>query len=190
MHFTNQEIFLFVALVPLLIVVGRKLRGKNAATPKAEHEAQQAGYPPELKRKIRIGRYADGETVLLAAFDSDVEANIVKGLLIDNGIYVEIRDEIIGATRFNYSYAVGGVKLFVHRSEIAVAQQLLTEHTQISSFEAKEWQPRLCPQCNSDMLTYQKYHPASALLLFLGAPFLPVRARRWVCLKCGHKWKE
>lgn len=191
MHFTSQEIFLFLVLVPLLIFAGKKLRGENS-------KKNDGGLPPaakdrlsiSLKHKIETGYYREGEAVLLAAFDSDVEANIVKGLLIDNDIYAELRDEIIGATRFNYSYVVGGVKLFVHERELAAAQELLNRHREISSQTGSEWQPRTCPSCGSAKLTYQKYHPVSALILFLGAPFFPFKAGRWVCLDCSHKWKE
>lgn len=208
MPFDSKEIFLFAALVPLLIVIGRKIRGKSAP-PAHEHESGQKSYPSDLQRKIENGYYSEGETVLLAAFESDVEANIVWGLLIDNAIFAEIRDESIGATdatggsgstlrtrriqavtRFSYSYAVGGVKLFVHERELAEARELMARHQEITQFDSQDWQPKTCPQCASDMLTYQKYHPVSALILFLGAPFVPLKAGRWVCLKCSHKWKE
>lgn len=190
-HFSSQEIFLFLVLVPLLIFAGKKMRGDKA-------KPADGGLPPaaedklsnSLRRKIETGYYREGEAVLLAAFDSDIEANIVKGLLIDNDIYVELRDEILGATKFNYSYVVGGVKLFVHERELAAAQELLNRHREISSQTGSDWQPRTCPRCGSAKLSYQKYHPVSALILFLGAPFFPFKAGRWVCLECKHKWKE
>lgn len=191
MHFTSQEIFLFLVLVPLLIFAGKKLRGEN-------NKKNDGGLPPaaeeklsvNLRHKIETGYYREGESVLLAAFDSDVEANIVKGLLIDNDIYAELRDEILGATKFNYSYVVGGVKLFVHEREFVFANELLNRHREISSQTGSEWLPRTCPSCSSVKLSYQKYHPVSALILFLGAPFFPFKAGRWVCLECSHKWKE
>ncbi len=188
MHFTSQEIFLFVILVPLLVLVGKKIRGSQG-----RKEPQQAGtdeLPYEIRRKIEKGYYRDGNTVLLESFGSDVEANIVRGLLIDNDIYAELRDEILGATRFNYSYVVGGVKLFVHEREADAARRLLDEHRQITNPGSADWTQRLCPKCGSDLLSYQKYHPVSALILFLGAPFFPFKAGRWVCLKCNHRWKE
>jgi len=189
MPFDSKEIFLFVALVPLLVFIGRKIRGK-AAAPAKQEDNQQESYPSDLQRKIEKGYYSEGQTVLLAAFESDVEANIVRGLLIDNAIFAEIRDEAIGATRFSYSYAVSGVKLFVHERELNEARELLARHQEITQFDSADWQPKTCPQCRSDMLSYQKFHPVSALILFLGAPFVPLKAGRWVCLKCSHKWKE
>lgn len=189
MPFDSKEIFLFVALVPLLVFIGRKIRGKTAPASQQEKSNGQ-GYPSDLQKKIENGYYSEGQTVLLAAFESDVEANIVRGLLIDNGIFAEIRDEVIGATKFSYSYAVGGVKLYVHERELEAARTLLARHEEITQFDGKDWQPKTCPQCGSDMLSYQKYHPVSALILFLGAPFVPLKAGRWVCLKCSHKWKE
>lgn len=189
MPFDSKEIFLFVALVPLLVFIGKKMRGKSGATAKQEDSLQES-YPSDLQRKIEKGYYSEGQTVLLTAFESDVEANIVRGLLIDNAIFAEIRDEAIGATRFSYGYAVGGVKLFVHERELNAARELLARHREITQFDSKDWQPKACPQCGSDMLSYQKYHPLSALILFLGAPFVPLKAGRWVCLKCSHKWKE
>jgi hypothetical protein len=145
--------------------------------------------PPPIRHKIENGYYREGEAVMLAAFTSDVEANIVRGLLIDNDIYAELRDEILGATRFNYSYVVGGVKLFVHERELKDAQALLGQHRDISSLAGDDWQPRVCPRCASQKLSYQKYHPVSALLL-LGAPFYPFKSGRWVCLDCRNKWKD
>ncbi len=189
MPFDSKEIFLFVTLVPLLVFIGRKIRGKSVPPVKHE-ESLQESYPSDLQRKIEKGYYSEGQTVLLAAFESDVEANIVRGLLIDNAIFAEIRDEAIGATRFSYSYAVGGVKLFVHEQELNAARELLARHQEITQFDSNDWQPKTCPQCGSDMLSYQKYHPVSALILFLGAPFVPLKAGRWVCLQCSHKWKE
>jgi hypothetical protein len=189
MPFTSQEIFLFIVMVPLLIFVGKKLRGEK---PKKLTDTPEKGverFSSELTQKIEIGYYRDAETVLLVAFDSDVEANIVRSLLLEHSIYAEIRDQFMGATRFNYSYAVGGVKIFVDRRELAEARQLLSLHEQIADSDAPEWQPRVCPSCGSDMITFQKFHPAS-LLLLVSIPFLPVRANRWLCLKCNHKWKE
>jgi Putative prokaryotic signal transducing protein len=173
MHFTSQEIFLFIILVPLLVFVGKKIRGSQARK-ELPHEAA-SGLPHEIRRKIEKGFYREGNTVLLESFGSDVEANIVRGLLIDNDIYAELRDEILGATRFNYSYVVGGVKLFVHEREIDAARRLLEEHRQITNSGSPDWKWRLCPKCGSDLLSYQKYHPVSALILFLGAPFFPLR---------------
>lgn len=187
MPFTNQEIFLFLVLIPLVIFAGKKLRGDSVTTqpPKPARER----LPPDLQRKIDAGYYRDGEMLLLAAFEADVEANIVRSLLIDSGIYAEIRDAMIGSN-FGYSHAIGGVKIFVHEREYADARLVLAEHQAIARQEGDEWRVRSCARCGSDMLTYQKYHPLSALVLFLGAPFLPLKAGRWVCLKCGHKWKE
>jgi hypothetical protein len=191
-YFSSQEIFLFAVLVPLLIFAGKKLRGEKIHKSKSRTtaEAGAENLSAEIRRKIENGSYREGESVLLASFESDVEANIVKGLLLDNDIYAELRDEILGATKFNYSYVVGGVKLFVHESERAQAEELLGRHREITQFEGKDWQPRVCPKCGSTTLSFQKFHPVSALILFLGAPFFPFRAGRWVCLSCSHKWKE
>lgn len=190
MPLDSREIFVIIITVPVLIFIGRLFRAKSQPAPQSDRQKEEAGFSPELKRKIRNGVYADGNTVMLATFDSDVEASIVRGLLIDNDIFAEMRDAAMGNTRFGYAQAVGGVKVFVHERELGQARNLLAEHQQISSFSGSEWQTRTCERCGSDMLTYQKYHPLSALILFLGAPFLPMKSGRWLCLKCGHKWKE
>ena len=172
MHFTSQEIFLFIVLVPVLIFIGKKIRGSTAAEKSASAEAEKL--PPEIRRKFAQGFYREGGPALLAVFDVNSEARIVCELLLDRGIYARVE---------------GGVQVIVHAREFAAAGALLAEHRRIAAGDDAGWQRRICPQCGSDMLSYQKFHP-SALILLLGAPFLPVKTGRWICLACGHKWKE
>lgn len=172
MHFTSQEIFLFIMLVPVLIFIGKKIRGSSAAEKSAAAAAEKL--PPEIRRKFAQGFYREGGPALLAVFDANSEARIVCELLLDRGIYARVE---------------AGVQVIVHAREFAAAGALLAEHRRIAAGDDAGWQRRVCPQCGSDMLSYQKYHP-SAFILLLGAPFLPLKAGRWVCLTCKHKWKE
>lgn len=172
MHFTAREIFLFIILVPLLIVIGRKIRGTS--TPEQSAKAKNAELPPEIRKKIEQGYYDEGTMVLLAAFDSQSEAQVVYRLLLERGVYATVD---------------GGIKVHVHAREFAAADALLAEHLRITAGDNPDWERRTCPQCGSDALSYQKYHP-SALILLLGAPFLPLKTGRWICLSCGNKWKD
>ncbi|WP_340610389.1 hypothetical protein [Xenorhabdus bharatensis] len=67
-----------------------------------------------------------GSMQYLATFMSPIEAHIIRGRMLSEGIYVQIIDEGVVWNTYMCSYAFGGVKLLVHASEHQRAEEILS----------------------------------------------------------------
>ncbi|WP_340622268.1 hypothetical protein [Xenorhabdus siamensis] len=63
----------------------------------------------------------------LANFMSPIEANIILGRMLSEGIHAKIIDEGLVWNNHMYSHAFGGVKLLVHRSDRKRAEEILSK---------------------------------------------------------------
>ncbi len=64
---------------------------------------------------------------LLANFLSPIDAHIILGRMLSEGIYAVVIDEGIVWNNYMYSQAFGGVKLLVHRADIERAKEILCQ---------------------------------------------------------------
>lgn len=193
MPFGLNDLLLLGVAIAVLAFLAKRVRQRfepPTAPAIASDDEAVADLPAEVQKKIEDGFYRLGDMVLLSQFDSIAEAAIIRGLLLSQGLFATLGDEQIGTMKFQYAQAIGGIKLYVHEKEYAAASQVLAEHREIDSGEGEDWQIQRCPKCNSETLSFQRFHPAGILPLIFGAPIIPVRSNRWVCLSCGHKWKE
>ncbi|PHM45850.1 hypothetical protein Xmau_00241 [Xenorhabdus mauleonii] len=62
---------------------------------------------------------------LLANFLSPIDARIILGRMLSEGIYAAVIDEDIVWNNYMYSQAFGGVKLLVHHDDIERAREIL-----------------------------------------------------------------
>ncbi|WP_446470526.1 hypothetical protein [Xenorhabdus stockiae] len=62
----------------------------------------------------------------LATFMSPIEAHIIRGRMLSEGIYAQILDEGVVWNTYMCSHAFGGVKLLVHYSEHQRAEKILS----------------------------------------------------------------
>ncbi|WP_244183360.1 putative signal transducing protein [Xenorhabdus kozodoii] len=105
---------------------------------------------------------------LLANFLSPIDAHIVLGRMLSEGIYAVVMDEDIVWNNYMYSQAFGGVKLLVHQSDIAHAKAILTE-IEDNQFSLDKDEPNQANKKNSSF----QYHSSAlidtvlVLLLFL-----------------------
>lgn len=135
---------------------------------------------------------AEGEDevnpVAIRTFNNPVEARIAQGLLESQGINSFVKDENMG---YNYSFAVGGVKLMVREDEYEQALEILNAESEIPD----EPVATACPACGSNNVEKkQKFNFLSllALIFMLPANTQPSGNSQmyWKCYMCGNKWEE
>ena len=63
---------------------------------------------------------------IIRTFDSTIEAHIVQGRLLSNGIPCFLKDDQIVSMNPLYGIAVGGIKLLVREEEFETAEKILT----------------------------------------------------------------
>ncbi|MGJ0638678.1 hypothetical protein [Xenorhabdus bovienii] len=68
-----------------------------------------------------------GNMRFLANFISPLDAHIVLGRMLSEGINAELIDENVVWNNYMYSQALGGVKLLVHNSDIEQAKNVITQ---------------------------------------------------------------
>ena len=140
--------------------------------------------PPPTKQERKANKL-----VTVATFSRAEEAHVSKGKLQSEGIWSFVADEHIVTTNWLYSIAVGGVKLQVKESDAEKAYQFL-QYRQGKVTRYVEHATENCPKCGSSDVHYATFslRPLFISWLILGFP-LPFLKRKWVCTKCGHKWR-
>jgi hypothetical protein len=131
------------------------------------------------------------DLVLLMTFANQIDASVCKTLLDSHGISSCLFDEHT-ASNFEYSVAVGYIKLMVPREESERALEILIENEVISAPEKGDnitVDP--CVKCGSLKISKNKL---SLPFYFISFPFafLPVllRKRTYRCDSCHYSWKS
>ncbi len=109
-----------------------------------------------------------------------VKPHCMAALLAEHGIHSLILDEFLGAMRWKYARATGGVKLYVPVSDYDAAAALLVLQEPGAD----------CPRCRYGGATYHRYWTGIAVATAILAVMLPLPHRRWRCPRCGYSWKE
>jgi hypothetical protein len=119
------------------------------------------------------------------------EALIAKSLLESAGIASSLPDENVLGGNSMLTNALGGVRLFVQRSDVNEATKLLNgpipNEIEVPGV-GKYVQPR-CPQCFSLDITFGELNEAAKAGLSPGIP-LPIRPNEWLCHQCGCRWTD
>ncbi len=88
--------------------------------------------------------------ILLYSFFHISEAAIFAGMLFNNGIESEIRDENINSIYPLANLAMGGIKLFVNEADYPQAFSILEEYLSVSPEKESELPYKImCPSCGS-----------------------------------------
>lgn len=87
----------------------------------------------------------------IKVFDNPIEAHLLKSKLESEGIPCFLQDENIVALNPLYNYAVGGIKLNIPTTDLALAQQILSEIEHAPNLDEKE-EIICCPKCGSTNL--------------------------------------
>ena len=115
----------------------------------------------------------------LATFEYTSDAQILKGKLESEGIYVYLKDEHTLDSDPLISHAIGGVKLQVKEEDRAAAERI---YNSVRSYaEDVDGNPLICENCeNSKMLPYFN----TMNILYRLFPFF--EKRKYLCTVCNH----
>lgn len=145
--------------------------------------------------------------ISLASFTSAPEAHIAKGLLENEGIPAQLRNESLVGVHWLYSHAVGGVQLYVPGELARQAQDILEkvftadapdlpdqdQHADLNAAPQETAAPREndpppCPRCGSRESEQHRSGLMAALSLYFQIP-LPFARRYRRCTRCGATWR-
>lgn len=130
------------------------------------------------------------------------EANLIFSILESNGLHPFIQDEHTVQMQPLYSYAIGGVKVFVPEDEAANAKELIDDYMKTVSTTNDEEEPdkpeikkdqTACPRCGKDNIAVRYDVNMGLLLLYIlslvGLFLLLFTPKVYTCMHCGKKWK-
>ena len=132
---------------------------------------------------------ADEKLVTIARFSHPEEAHIVSARLESEGIWSFVADEFTVKANWLYSNAIGGVRLQVKESDVAVARKILSSTEPDATLTSGTGQK--CPRCGSSDIKYGLFYLSPLFLSWLLLDFpLPFIKRKWSCNNCGYRWKN
>lgn len=126
------------------------------------------------------------------------DALLAKTVLDSAGIECRLGDENMVRMDWFYSNAVGGVKLWVRRGDIAAATSLL-ELEPPAAFDVEgvgEYSQPRCPSCDSMEVTFEglnkhvAYGSLAGTWLLGMIPAIRSKQTGWKCHACGHAWED
>ena len=129
------------------------------------------------------------EFVQIRSFDNYIEANLVLGMLQEQGINCHLKDENNITIDPLLSPAIGGMKLMVYESQAERAREILNE-------AEREYVKTIpCPVCKSKSLqpVIIEKKPASfwrALRSMLLSGQTETVSKKYVCENCGEEFRE
>jgi len=138
---------------------------------------------------------------LLISFEYVHEAHIVQGSLESNDIIVFLQDVLTIQENHFYSNAIGGVKIFVHESQIEEATHLLKAGgylaenggdlvSKVKHYKTESKHRNICPHCQSkNFAINKKANWLTVLSYFIIGSFLPVYSTTYHCFDCKEEWK-
>lgn len=138
--------------------------------------------PPEVPMAI-VGRFREPSL-----------AHLAKGKLESEGIPAFVRDEYLVGVAWDYSLAVGGVKLEVAEEDAERAVEILKQDHSNEIPEAQEGlvdsgPDDKCPKCGSaDLILQKRARKLGALALLFSLPIIYM-GKSCKCRSCGHRWK-
>jgi predicted RNA-binding Zn-ribbon protein involved in translation (DUF1610 family) len=132
------------------------------------------------------------ELITIARFRDLAEAELARGKLEAEGIPAFLADQCLVGLDWNYSNAVGGVRLQVPKEYAEEARDILKADNSaaLSELETSTHfsQKESCPSCGSTTLRQTKLSRKSgAISLLLSLPIF-FWGTRIVCQRCGHSW--
>jgi hypothetical protein len=129
------------------------------------------------------------------------EAHMAKVYLESEGIETQIRDELTAQVNNFYSNAIGGVKLLVKESDLAIGIELLKKGGYITDpgFQEakieivsvqKGFVKDVCPFCKSENISIKRIpNILVVIILFVFRIPFPVFKKSYKCFDCGKEWK-
>lgn len=138
------------------------------------------------------------DLVTIAAFEDTIRARLLASMLEGSGIECHIADEHTATINPFYSFAIGGVKVRVRRSDLESAMELMADvgYTPAdgddASVETYADEAERCPACGSEDVGYERLSFIKTFLFLLStlvSAFMPMPSRKSKCSRCEHEWK-
>jgi hypothetical protein len=126
-----------------------------------------------------------GDIVTIASYLNPETAYILSERLKSEGIQSSTIDENA------YTYALGGARLQVFKSDVDRAIKLLDLKNEITKFTSGAGPT--CPSCCSTDVGDIAYSSGLELIMYLltlGYYKLVQRKRKWKCRTCGYEWND
>jgi hypothetical protein len=129
------------------------------------------------------------------------EAHMAKTYLESEGIETQIRDELTAQVNNFYSNAIGGVKLLVKESDLAIGIELLKKGGYITDpgFPGAKIEivnvkigfvKDVCPFCKSENISIKRVpNILVVIILFVFRIPFPIFKKSYKCFDCGKEWK-
>lgn len=134
------------------------------------------------------------ELVTIARFRDLPQAELARGKLESEGISAFLANRYLVGVNWNFSFAVGGIRLQVAREDAAEARMILEAYDSPAIADSKtartgfDWEDS-CPSCGSKELGQIKLgRKSAAISMLLSLPIL-FWGTRLVCRRCGHTWR-
>lgn len=148
---------------------------------------------PAVGSDFVIKKDKSPRTVILRRYQLGHFAHLDRAKLADEGIESFIRDDEIVSLMPYLATAFGGIKLIVFSEDAERARQVLdrNDFVALEEFYGPEIEPlRVCPKCSSaDIMQRKSILSGLLFLLFFFVP-LATPTHSYICLKCGHSWRE
>lgn len=132
--------------------------------------------------------------IAFTSFDNPIEANIVKGRLLDSGIQCFLTDENTITINPLYSQALGGVKLHIFEHDIELVKSILKDESVKLPAEEPEIGATICPDCGSSNVAYgqatKKRFSIPVMIVSFLLMVYPFHAKKtYHCFDCGNEFK-
>jgi hypothetical protein len=128
----------------------------------------------------------------VAVFRDVLDAELARSKLQSQGIDAQLADCATIGVSWNYSNALGGVKVQVRSSQIAQASKALRadESAALAAIDAALGRRTalVCPTCRSDAVgEVNNTRKFAAWFMLFGVPLVWF-SKRNRCNRCGHRW--
>ena len=150
--------------------------------------------PPLLDEEDNVARPPiDQKLVTVRRYRDLSEAIVARSVIEGAGIFCFLQNENIVRLDWQISNFIGGIRLQVAESDVAVAEEILSAPVPASidlEGGAEYIQPR-CPRCDSLDINFEGASRGVALTaLYLFALPTPTGEKRWKCNHCGLLWAD
>ena len=124
----------------------------------------------------------------ICRFTDPIQAHIVKGRLEAEGVYSCLANEHHIWAKWTISNALGGVELQVYNEDKEIGLGII-DAIYAGEFELED-DHIICEKCASILTKRNRLSYKIAFFSFFtfGIP-LPFTNRKYICKKCGHRWK-
>lgn len=124
--------------------------------------------------------------VRIKTFDNYIEANMIAGILENEGIPSFLQDEFTVTIDPILSNAVGGIKLVVPESDAERAVEIL------QSEEERKRKLMACPKCGAQNVEYisvaKPGNWLTAITTFILGSYAAAPDKKYHCFTCGYEF--